>query len=109
MMFLPQVTKVERNVFAFPWPHENNISTLLVNNPEKPLFLLVNLLIMATRLQLNIKGTEEMLLIHQSEHFPRPNHNILVLSLFVKSYHTSHCAKCKYSNDYFRKFLVMTG
>lgn len=39
------------------------------------------------------------------QHYPRLSHNISVLSTLVKSYHTSHCAKCKYSNDYFTKFF----
>lgn len=41
---------------TFPWPPENTISTLLVNNPKKPLLFLVNLLFMATGLQLNAKA-----------------------------------------------------
>lgn len=53
--------KLKRKGITFPWPHENNISTLLVNNPKKPQFLFVNLLSMATRLELKIKSLEEML------------------------------------------------
>lgn len=70
---LPKLTKRTEKAFAFPWPHEAHLHST-GQQPQATLASLSQLAHYGYETRAPPQSPEEMLAIHQSERFPRPNH-----------------------------------